>query len=93
MQISWKPDGRPEAANRIAGHTAMVIRDIDKAASNSERRKLFADWMKFAKDNRVCQMIVDHMLDKRAEMLADENKPVPQSRPVARNVTGEREDA
>ena len=92
MRITWKPDNREDAAKRIAAHTAVVIRALDEATTNDARRKLFASWLDFAKSNRVCQQIVDHMTDKRRQMIGEENKSTPVARPVPRNVTGERDE-
>lgn len=90
MKRDWLPDGRPDAAVRIAAHTNSVIAALNNdRTSDGERKQIFDAWSAFAKSHRVCGQIVDHMLDKRRLMISEANK----SRPVLRNITGDREDA
>lgn len=75
MLIDWQPDGRPDAALRIAEHTARVIDAMDRATSKTEIKTLFDDWMRFARDHRACSQICEHMVSKRRVLLGDMEKP------------------
>lgn len=90
MRIEWNPDNRPDAAMRIAAHTQAVIASMNDATSMAQVRGLFDDWMRFAKDNRVCQPIVDHMVAKRRQLVSEFEKPkAPGMTDTSRRMTGE----
>lgn len=96
MHIDWQPDNRPEAAFRIAEHTQRVIESMNRAATKAEVKVLFDDWMRFARDNRVCRQICEHMIDKRRVLVGEFDKPKREAKPTtisetSKRMTGERE--
>ena len=87
--ITWKPDNTPDAALRIAAHTMAVIAQMNHASSPREVKAIFDAWWTYARDNRVCRQICEHMLDKRKVLTSD--KPKPSITPTSKRMTGERE--
>jgi len=75
MLIDWQPDNRPEAAVRIAHHTAQIIDAMNRVADARAVKQLFDDYMKFARDHRVCSQIVQHMVDKRRILVGEMDRP------------------
>lgn len=74
MRIDWKPDNRPDAAERIAAHTQAIIKAMDDATSAGQVKAIFDDWCRYAREHRVCQPVVDHVVGKRAELVGDFEK-------------------
>lgn len=92
MRIDWRPDNRPDAAETIAYHTQAVITAMNAATTAPQVKQLFDDWWKFARDRRVCQQIVDHMVGKRKELVGDFERPRAPRPPMSdtsRRMTGE----
>ncbi len=92
MRIDWRPDNRLDAAETIAHHTQAMITAMNAATTAPQVKQLFDDWIKFAKDHRVCQQIVDHMVAKRAYLVGDFERPRAPRSPMSetsRRMTGE----
>jgi len=79
MRIDWYPDNSPHAATLIAHRTLDAIREMDAARTQAEIRRLFDEWMKFARSHRVCRQICEHMADKKKLRLKalDDDRPRP----------------
>lgn len=84
--ITWKPDNSPDAALRIAAHTMEVIAQMNHASTPREVKAIFDTWWTYARNNRVCRQICEHMLDKRKVLTGDKPKPTPE--PVKRTAEG-----
>lgn len=89
MRIDWRPDNRPDAAYRIAEHTQKTLDAMNRAKSAKAVKELFDSWWNFARDNRVCHQICEHMVSKRRTMVGDFEKPKPAMSAMTKRMTGE----
>ena len=79
MRIDWYPDNSVQTARLITSHTLDVMREMDNATKPAEVKRLFDDWVRFARSHRVCRQICEHMVDKRKHLLQalDDDRPPP----------------
>lgn len=92
MQTNSPADNRPDAAHHIANHTKHICDAMNGARHSREVKTLFDDWMTFARKNRVCEQIVEHMVAKRRVLIGEFDRSThPASSDLTKRMTGDHE--